>query len=216
MQRPPRQSLAVFEAPPIPEGWLGTRPIRIIDPLGVQAAWVAPHRAGGLIAWFARPTARDPWHEILGGDDGVLGGEVLAGEPGTRELVPVDLPSSGWAFVERDPTAVTVRGPLGRQQVTVALRCDDGLHVSLHCGGEGRAWGYRLRFRARPSGLDHEAGIVRFVASPVSAVSWQAGPGTTLALAGDDTRHIDLVSPGHGGTGNTRIDFVLTAITGNA
>lgn len=138
--------LAVYEAPPVPEVWVGITPIRIIDPLGVQAAWVAPVQGGSLAGWFARRSPVESWEQLLGGTNGGAGIELLAASTTDAPMRSIAELVTRWRFEERDPTAVRVEGTFDGRVWSVSYRCDEVLQVHLH-GTDAARVGLRLRLR---------------------------------------------------------------------
>lgn len=162
----------------MPEGWAGSAPIRIIDPLGTQAAWVAPMLGGSLAGWFARRTPEDPWEAVLGGWHGEAGIEVLAARDAEASLVPITDLVSRWRFEERDPTAVRVGGAFDGALWEVTYRCDDVLQVHLE-GGRAPRIGLRLRFRADTLELMEETGTgggIRLHSGRIHGITWWHDP----------------------------------------
>ena len=119
--------MAVISAPAIPDGWHRSELVRIVDPLGLAAAWIAPGLAGSCISLSAREAADRSWRTLLAGTAGGQrpGCEVICdrdhGPP-----VPLRSIAASSRLVERDPTTVVVLvRALGRDLVVVS-RCDDG------------------------------------------------------------------------------------------
>lgn len=158
----------------MPEGWTGITPVRIIDPLGTQAAWIAPVRGGSLAGWFARHSPREAWEQVLGGQQGQAGIEVLAARDIGTDLVPITDLVSRWRFEERDPTAVRVGGAFDGALWEISYCCDDVLQVHLE-GGHTARIGLRLRFLPDALELAEETGAggrVRVRAGGIDGVSW--------------------------------------------
>jgi len=218
VERNRKRSLAVYEAPPVPEGWHGHDVVRIIDPLGVQAAWVASRLAGGVIAWFVRNTPGDAWYQVLGGTGDLLGGELLTPDPASQRFVVASDDAAGWGFIERDPTAVTVRGHVGERRMTVSLRCDDGLHIDVHA--EAAAAGFRIRLHpdiTTGARLTRAGNAIRFGPGPVAELAWHAGAGlrSVPETARGAPWHIDIVPDEHAGHDPPTFGLVLTTDSRN-
>lgn len=159
--------MAVFEAPPVPGCWEGGELIRIVDPLGLQVAWVSPALAGGIVGYYARASARDGWTEVLacaGPGEGHpgwrSGSELLLRDEHSRAMVPVWGSDATWSFESRDPTQTTVRGTIGDQAVKVSLSCIDGeLQIAIEPGDARSriaAAGLRLHVGQAAGTLDHQ------------------------------------------------------------
>ena len=122
------KSMAVFEAPPVPECWRGGELIRIVDPLGMQVAWVSPALAGGIVGYYVRETASDDWTEVLacsGVTRREAGSCLLLRDATSGELVPVGGTSAAWAFTSRDPTQALMSGRIEDHELSVSLQCAD-------------------------------------------------------------------------------------------
>lgn len=119
--------MAVISAPAIPEGWHRSELVRIVDPLGLAAAWIAPALAGACIGLSTRQTADRPWRTLLEATaDGQRPGCEVVCTRGNDPPVPLRSIVSSARLVERDPTtAVVLVHALGRDLV-VSARCDDG------------------------------------------------------------------------------------------
>jgi hypothetical protein len=135
----PVKSMAVFEAPPVPGCWEGGELIRIVDPLGLQVAWVSPAVAGGIVGYYARTSSSDGWTEVLacaapeGGHPGWRSGsELLLHDEHSQTMVPASGSEATWSFESRDPTQTTVHGTIGGHALKVSLSCIDGeLHIAI-------------------------------------------------------------------------------------
>jgi hypothetical protein len=202
--------LAVFAAPALPEGWHGGGAIRIIDPLGVQAAWIAPHRAG-VIGYYARSAPGMAWIEVLGGrHTGSLGCELLVRDARSGQMRPLDAAGPAWEFIARDPTAATLRGTAGTHSFVMSISCeDDGLRLSI---GAAASDGFGLRIRpaqgiARVIEESPRGGEARLNPGPLVRLSWRHSP----ALAAHCHRRTDELDfvPAPGGTHHDE-EFVLT------
>jgi len=220
VERNRKRSLAVYEAPPVPEGWHGHDVVRIIDPLGVQAAWVAPRLAGGLIAWFVRGTPGDAWNQVLGGTGDLLGGELLTSDPASQQLIAASDDAAGWGFIERDPTAVTVRGQVGERRMTVSLRCDDGLHIDAHAGDGTGGAGFRIRLHpgiTTGARLTRAGNAIRFGPGSVASLDWhiEAGLRSVPVTARGAPWNIDIVPDEYAGHDPPTFGLVLTTVSRN-
>jgi hypothetical protein len=129
----PVKSMAVFEAPPVPGCWEGRELIRIVDPLGLQVAWVSPALAGGIVGYYARASSNDGWTEVLAcaapGDSHPgwqSGSELLLRDEHSQTMVPAWGSDATWSFESRDPTQTTVHGTIGDHALKVSLSCIDG------------------------------------------------------------------------------------------
>lgn len=216
-----RRSLAVYEAPPVPEGWHGHDVIRIIDPLGVQAAWIAPNLGGALIGWFVRQSPVIAWSQVLGAGGGQPGGELLMPDPAGNRFVPAGDDATRWGFIERDPTAVRVRGEVDGRRVEVSLRCDEGFHIESRAGDGEHVPGYRLRLHpdlGRTARVAGDGSAIRFGEGPVAGLEWRLGSGLRAipATARGAPWHIDIVPEEHAGHDPRGNGFVLTATCRNA
>jgi hypothetical protein len=119
--------MAVVSIPAVPEGWHGRDLVRIVDPLGCVAAWIAPTLAGVVVGCHARLTNPAAWHPIAVArtSDTVFAFEpMMRGDDGT--VVPVRTLGTGWRWIERDPTGAVVQGEVGDRPVRIATRCEDG------------------------------------------------------------------------------------------
>jgi hypothetical protein len=173
--------MAVFQAPPVPGCWRGGEVIRIVDPLGLQVAWVAPALAGGIVGYYARSSATDAWTEVLSCSAAAgreAGSEVLLGDPGSRDLAPAHGLDAGWWFASRDPTETTATGRIDGCDVSVSLWCADGeLHIDIDPG----AWPRRLS----QAGLRLYPGAaveVKAVAATSGEVTFRGGALDRLAI----------------------------------
>lgn len=132
------KSMAVFDAPPVPGCWPGGEVIRIVDPLGLQVAWVSPGLAGGIVGYYVREGMGDGWTEVLAcsvnaGRD--AGSALLLRDERSGQMMPVPAASSTWTFTSRDPTQTTVSGGIADHEVSVSLQCADGeLHIEVAPG----------------------------------------------------------------------------------
>ena len=119
--------MAVLSAPGIPEGWHSRDVVRIIDPRGLAAAWIAPGLAGACIALSSREAAERPWRTVLASDpDGDrLGCEVTCTLE-SDQPVPLRSVASSSKLHERDPTQVIVIVRLPGRELFVRSRCDEG------------------------------------------------------------------------------------------
>lgn len=118
--------LAVLSAPGIPEGWHRREVVRIIDPLGLVAAWIAPGLAGACIGLSSRKATEHPWRTVLASDpDGDrLGCEVTCTKENDQPA-PLRCVASSSELYERDPTRVTVLVRLLGRDFFVWSRCDE-------------------------------------------------------------------------------------------
>ena len=119
--------MAVVAIPAIPEGWHGRDLVRIVDPLGCVAAWIAPGLAGVVVGCHARLSNSGPWRAIALANprDGMFAFEpIVTADDGT--VTPVRMLGTGWLLVERDPTGAVVQGQLDESTVRIATQCEDG------------------------------------------------------------------------------------------
>lgn len=153
------KSMAVFEAPPVPGCWPGGDVIRIVDPLGLQVAWVSPALAGGIVGYYARASANDGWTEVLAcaapvhdHDGWRSGSELLLHDEHSRAMVPAWGSETTWSFESRDPTRTTVRGSIGDHALMVSLSCIDGeLHIAIEPGNDHTSITAGLRLHLGPA-----------------------------------------------------------------
>lgn len=118
--------MAVFSPPGIPEGWHRREVVRIIDPLGLAAAWIAPGLAGACIGLSCREAVGHPWRTVLASDpDGDrLGCEVTCTRKNDQPA-PLRCVASSSELYERDPTRVTVLVRLLGRDFFVWSGCDE-------------------------------------------------------------------------------------------
>jgi hypothetical protein len=119
--------MAVVSIPAVPEGWHGRDLVRIVDPLGCVAAWIAPAQAGVVVGCHARLANPAPWHPIAVArtTDAAFAFEpMMQVDDGT--LVPVRMLGTGWRWIERDPTGAVVQGEVGTRPVRIGTQCEDG------------------------------------------------------------------------------------------
>jgi hypothetical protein len=130
--------MAVFDAPPVPACGPGGEVIRIVDPLGLQVAWVAPALAGGIVGYYVREVMGDGWTEVLTCSAGAgreAGTALLLRDGQSGQMMPVPATRPSWTFASRDPTQVTVSGRVDDHAVSVSLQCADGeLHIEVEPG----------------------------------------------------------------------------------
>ncbi len=183
--------MAVFEAPPVPGCWEGGELIRIVDPLGLQVAWVSPALAGGIVGYYARASASDAWTEVLacaGPREGHAGwrsgSELLLRDEHSRAMVPAWGSDATWSFESRDPTQTTVRGTIGDHALKVALSCIDGeLQIAIEpedAGTRVPAAGLRLHVGQAAGSLDRDDARnqrLEFRNGSVSSLSYAHSPG---------------------------------------
>lgn len=131
--------MAVYRTPPPPGAWAGSDIVRIVDPLGLAIAWVAPELGGACIGFSVREDTGSSWRTVFEtepprdhGVDDLLGLEPLIGTDESTVL-PARMSGERWSMLERDPTTVTVgsNGQEGDSTVTVA--CESGaLEMTLN------------------------------------------------------------------------------------
>jgi hypothetical protein len=218
---PRGKRLAVYEAPPIPEGWHGRDVIRIIDPLGRHAAWIAPHQAGGVIGYYARRTPADAWIEILAaaGEDGSLGCELVVPDMNPDGWTPLARAGTDWAFAMRDPTSVTVHGTIGERGLAVSTHCDDdGLHIGIMSRNANcavtNAVGFRIRPRPMVESVERETDLEGAIRFRGGAIAYRHGTHLRCRPDGEGNgiRHIDFVPVGFPPTTQSPVELALTAI----
>ena len=210
--QPGKRSLAVYEAPPIPDGWHRGEIVRIVDPLGTSAGWVSPVHAGALIAAWVRPTPRDAWVALLAAPDScdaMPGCELLVRNRGG--WAPVGNSARGWTFASRDPTAVTASGRVDQRLVSITTRCDDGIQIEIDAD-DSPGLGIRLRFRPQAASIERGASgevNVRFQDSPVAAAAIRPGRGWSCAPTGG--QQVDSVPDGREDSIRSSVIVVVTA-----
>jgi hypothetical protein len=200
------KGMAVFDAPPLPGCWPGGELIRIVDPLGVQVAWVAPALAGGIVGYYVREAIGDDWTEVLACSvkaGRAAGSALLLRDEDTGHLLPVLDADPAWTFASRDPTQVTVTGRIANHDLSLTVRCADGaLQIEVEAG-EGHhlpAIGLRL-----------------VVGSTAGQVVTETSRGGELEVHGGALRHLTLVYPPRlechvrtSGGGDNQVDLVPT------
>lgn len=176
------KSMAVFMAPPVPRCWRGGEVIRIVDPLGLQVAWVSPALAGGIVGYFARASMNDAWTEVLSCSAAAgreAGTALLLRDGDSGQMLPAQGNEAEWTFTSRDPTQTTVSGRINDHELSVSLQCADGeLHIDI-TPGPGQQVLPELGFR-----VDLGAAAGRLVATD---------HGSELAFADGALDHLTLV-----------------------
>lgn len=119
--------MAVLSAPGVPEGWHRREAVRIIDPLGLAAAWIAPGLAGACISLSSRETTELPWRTVLASAPGWdwLGCEIVCSRHNDKP-VPLRSVASSSGLHERDPTQIIVIVHLPERDLFVRSRCAEG------------------------------------------------------------------------------------------
>jgi len=120
--------MAVLSAPGVPDGWHKRAAVRIIDPLGLAAAWIAPGLAGACISLSSRETTELPWRTVLASAPGWdwLGCEIICPRH-NDEPVPLRSVASSSELHERDPTQIIVIVHLPERDLFVRSQCDRGV-----------------------------------------------------------------------------------------
>jgi hypothetical protein len=125
--------MAVVSIPAIPEGWHGRDVVRIVDPLGCVAGWIAPALGGVLIGCHARLENPAAWHPV-----GIArtSDVIFPFEPVVRTtddtVRPVRTLGTDWHLHVRDPTGAIVRGAIDGQVVEIATELEDaGLRLDV-------------------------------------------------------------------------------------
>lgn len=180
------KSMAVFDAPPIPGCWPGGEVIRIVDPLGLQVAWVSPALAGGLVGYYVRASANDAWTEVLACSAvrGLASGsELLMHDEVSGQMIPAQGTDATWTFASRDPTETTVSGQINDHALEISLWCADGeLHIELAPGKRERSipeTGLRLHLGAAAGEVVPDAladGEVSFRGGTLASLAFQHSP----------------------------------------
>jgi hypothetical protein len=125
--------MAVVSIPAIPEGWHGRDLVRIVDPLGCVAGWIAPALGGVLIGCHARLENPAVWHPIgiARTSDAIFPFEPLVRTP-DADLQPLRTLGTGWHLHVRDPTGAIVRGSIDGQTVEIVTELEDaGLRLGV-------------------------------------------------------------------------------------
>ena len=203
--------MAVFQAPPVPACWQGGELIRIVDPLGLQVAWVSPALAGGLVGYYARASSSDGWTEVLacaaprgGGPGWRSGSELVLRDEQSQSMVPAWGNEATWSFESRDPTRTTVRGTIGEHVWNVSLSCIDGaLHIAIEPGNDiphRPSAGLRLHVGPAAGTLDQDDARnreLRFRDGVLSSLSYTHSPGIACRAStpGNGECRVDFVSP---------------------
>jgi hypothetical protein len=108
--------------------------VRIVDALGLGAAWLSTVRAGSVIALHLRADPADPWES-----------SVVA--EGDRPVLWIDAGRESWSLQHRDPIAATFVSPGRAMRHRVAF--DEGELVVTLPAGTDIAWmaveGMRMR-----------------------------------------------------------------------
>lgn len=119
--------MAVLSAPGVPEGWYKREIVRIIDPLGLAAAWIAPGLAGACISLHSRETTELPWRTLLASapEWDRLGCEIICPRHNDQP-VPLRSVASSSKLHERDPTRIIVIVHLPERDLFVRSQCDEG------------------------------------------------------------------------------------------
>lgn len=119
--------MTVFTAPGVPDGWHRSEVVRVVDPLGLAVAWIAPAQAGACIGFSSRETTSLPWRSLLVSDSmsDRLACEVSCAQDEDHS-VPLRSVASSSELSERDPTQVTVLVDVAGSDLFVRSRCDEG------------------------------------------------------------------------------------------
>jgi|GEM_PF-3914694 len=125
--------MAVVSIPAIPEGWHGRDLVRVVDPLGCVAGWIAPALGGVLVGCHARLERADTWSPIALAH---TGDAVYPFEPLVRREhgspVPLRLLGEDWRLLVRDPTGAIVRGTVDGESVDIETQLEDaGVRISV-------------------------------------------------------------------------------------
>lgn len=200
------KSMAVFDAPPVPGCWPGGEVIRIVDPLGLQVAWVSPALAGGLVGYYVRASGSEAWTEVLAcsaASGRESGSELLMRDQVSGQMIPAQGTDATWTFASRDPTETTVSGQINDHALRISLWCADGeLHIDLAPGKQEPSipeTGLRLH-------------LASAVGEPVSAsladgeISFRGG--TLASLAFEHSPELVCRVRPSGRTGEHQVDFV--------
>jgi hypothetical protein len=204
--------MAVFQAPPVPGCWRGGELIRIVDPLGLQVAWVSPALAGGIVGYYVRSSSSDGWTEVLAcaaPGDGCpgwrSGSELLLRDERSQSMVPAWGSDATWSFESRDPTQTTVRGTIGDHVWTISLGCIDGeLQIAIEPGNDDTAHcppaGLRLHVGPAAGTLDRDDvrnGELRFRNGVLSSLAYTHSPGMACRAStpGSGECQVDFLSP---------------------
>lgn len=177
------KSMAVFDAPPVPGCWRGGEVIRIVDPLGLQVAWVSPALAGGIVGYYARESMNDAWTEVLtcssaAGRD--AGSALLLRDAGSGQMMPAQGTDAEWTFASRDPTQTTVSGRINDHELSVSLQCADGeLHIEITAD-------------KAPSPLS-DTGLRVHLGAAVGALIAETSGGGELAFRGGVLEHLTML-----------------------
>jgi len=179
------KSMAVFDAPPIPGCWQGGEVIRIVDPLGLQVAWVSPALAGGIVGYYVREVTSDEWTEVLACSTRAgrkAGSALLLRDDQSGRMKPVQGAEGTWTFASRDPTQAIVSGRIQDHELTVSLQCADGeLHIGI----------------ASAEGPEHlpETGLRLYVGAGVGHLEARTSHDGELDFHGGVLQHMSLVHP---------------------
>jgi hypothetical protein len=160
--------MARYNVPPVPGGWRGRETLRVVDPLGLSAAWIAPDHGGMPVGCYFRPAVGEPWltaWETMAPETGAgvdaPGCHLLLGGPAVDPVAYRARRPSPWRFVARDPTAVTVTGNIDRKLVTITCTCEDGgLAMRLTPAASAHRIGSVRGFRLTLNGLASAGGCV--------------------------------------------------------
>lgn len=119
--------MAVLSAPGVPEDWYKRDLVRIIDPLGLAAAWIAPGLAGACISLSSRQTTELPWQTVLASAPkrDRLGCEILCSRHNDQP-VPLRSVAVSSELHERDPTRIIVTVRLPEGDLYVRSGCNEG------------------------------------------------------------------------------------------
>lgn len=102
-----RRSLAVYQTPPVPEGWHGRDLVRIMDPVGLATAWLSPFHAAAIVGFSVRSTPDSPWTSLIQASiDPETAPIFVTTEPEANLPIWCTLPD--WSMTRRDPTSLTV------------------------------------------------------------------------------------------------------------
>lgn len=118
-----QRNLAVYQVPPPPGGWEGRDLVRIVDALGIGAAWLDTRRLGSVVALYLRADAGDAWTRFESDEGEPI---VVVGDCEDR--------SSMW---QRDPIAASFSSADGALLSHVyfddgALGIETTVGISLH------------------------------------------------------------------------------------
>jgi hypothetical protein len=130
--------MAVVSIPAIPEGWHGRDVVRLVDPLGCVAGWIAPAMGGVLIGCHARLDNPAVWHPIgiARTSDAIFPFEPLI-RTDNDVVQPLRTLGSDWRLHVRDPTGAIVRGIWDDRMMEISTELEDaGMRMSVRFDGE--------------------------------------------------------------------------------